>query len=81
MTTSEEEKSFNEVSASNNVAKKQFSPIINRGDIDCNENVLSDMEEFYLIEIEQQQNNEVLSKLQQKEEELRANIKKLMKNI
>ena len=44
--------------------KKTFSPIPNRNDIQGNDNELSGIEEFYLIEIEQTQNVDKMSKLQ-----------------
>lgn len=67
--------------SNNIVVKKQFSPILKRSDIEGNDEDLSDIEEFYLIEIEQLQNNDVLCKLQQQEEELRVEIKKFQNKI
>lgn len=50
--------------------------IIRRDDINCSDNDLSDIEEFYLTEIEQIQNADLMFRLQRDEMAIRQEINK-----
>lgn len=56
-------------------------PLLNRDDIEGQDDELSDIEEFYLTEIEQIQNAELMFNLQREEQRIRDEIAACETNI
>ena len=61
--------------------KLELSPMIKRDDIKGQDNELSDLEEFYLTEIEQQCYGNLIDKLMSEEEKIRKEIEYLQKKL
>ena len=74
MKSKSKEKVFKTIEIDGVEVKVPFSPMLNRNDQSGKDDDLDDMEEFYLIEIEQVHYADLMEQLQKREKSIQAQI-------